>query len=87
MKHQGEDQPGAEGFSFEEAIQGLQEAVEQLESGDLSLDQALAAFERGVKLARRCSAYLDQAELRVRELAPEEDLGGDLVEDARSEVT
>ena len=72
MKHQGEDQPCGEEITFEEAIHGLQEAVEQLEAGELTLDQALEAFERGVHLARCCSAYLDQAELRVRELAPEE---------------
>jgi exodeoxyribonuclease VII small subunit len=39
-----------------------------MEQGDLSLDDSLAAFERGVALYRNCQGALDQAELRVRKL-------------------
>ena len=55
-------------MSFEQVFEALKEAVNQLEGGDLPLDQSLEAFERGMRLAQRCSEYLDQAELRVREL-------------------
>ena len=43
--------------------------VQRMEKGDLSLDESLAAYERGVGLYRRCQAALEQAELRVRLLA------------------
>lgn len=55
-------------MSFEEAFRALQEAVDALESGTLPLEQALAVFERGMALARRCAEHLEQAELRVRQL-------------------
>ncbi|NLE77522.1 MAG: exodeoxyribonuclease VII small subunit [Chloroflexi bacterium] len=58
----------AAALSFDEALQALQEAVDRLEGGELPLERALEIFEEGTKLARECSAYLDQAELRIREL-------------------
>ena len=42
----------------------------QLEAGDLTLDQAMALFERGTALATQCNAQLDAAELRVQQLVP-----------------
>lgn len=62
--------PGS--MTFEQAFQELETTVTQLESGNLSLEQALAVFERGQALAARCSALLDQAELRLKQLAPDE---------------
>jgi exodeoxyribonuclease VII small subunit len=59
-----------ENLSFEEAFTELEEVVQQLEAGDLTLDQAMALFERGMALAAHCNARLDTAELRVRELNP-----------------
>ncbi len=53
-------------ISFEEALQQLQSVVERLESGQLSLDDALAQFEHGIKLSRQCSQLLDQAETKVK---------------------
>ena len=61
-----------ENLNFEEAFGELEEVVQQLEAGDLTLDQSMALFERGVALAARCNAQLDAAELRVRQLAPAE---------------
>ena len=61
-----------ENLSFEEAFAELEEVVQQLEAGDLTLDQSMALFERGVALATRCNAQLDAAELRVRQLVPAE---------------
>lgn len=57
----------AEGF--EGALQALESHVRRLEGGDVSLDEALALYERGVDLARRCHAHLDRAEQRVAALA------------------
>jgi exodeoxyribonuclease VII small subunit len=51
--------------SFEEALAELEGVVSQLEVGDMPLEQALVAFESGVKLSRRCAATLDAAERRI----------------------
>jgi exodeoxyribonuclease VII small subunit len=53
---------------FEAALASLEAVVARLESGELELEQALAAFEEGVALARRCSSSLEAAELRIRRL-------------------
>jgi len=53
-------------LSFEQALDGLTGLVEKLESGELPLEESVAAFEQGVKLSRRCEALLDQAEQRLQ---------------------
>jgi exodeoxyribonuclease VII small subunit len=58
-----------EELSFEEAFRDLEETVQRLEAGDLTLEESIALFERGQALAQHCSAALDQAELRVSQLA------------------
>jgi len=55
-------------LSFEQALAGLTELVEKLESGELPLEESVAAFEEGVKLSRRCEALLDQADQRLQVL-------------------
>ncbi len=55
-------------LSFEQALAGLSELVEKLESGALPLEESVAAFEQGVKLSRRCEALLDQADQRLKVL-------------------
>jgi len=60
---------------FEASLTQLDEIVATLEDGRLPLDDALALFERGVRLARRCQAQLDNAELRVERLRVESGLG------------
>jgi len=57
-----------EQLGFEQALQRLTALVEKLESGRLSLEESVAAFEEGVKLTRRCEALLDQAEQRLQVL-------------------
>jgi len=56
---------------FEEALAKLEEVVDRLESGDLELEASLVAFERGVRLSRRCASELDAAEQRVEILMRE----------------
>ena len=52
-------------MSFEEALQKLETSVQQLESGDLSLEQSLEIFEQGVKMSRLCSQKLEESEKKV----------------------
>lgn len=55
-------------LTFEEAMAELDELVSRMEDGELSLDDSLKAFERGVMLTRKCQEALSQAELRVKTL-------------------
>lgn len=52
-------------FNFEKALGELNTLVEQLETGKLSLEQSLAAFEQGIKLTRECQQALTKAEQKV----------------------
>jgi exodeoxyribonuclease VII small subunit len=54
---------------FEEAFGELEATVQRLEAGDLTLDEAIALYQRGTHLAQRCSAALDAAELQIEQLA------------------
>jgi exodeoxyribonuclease VII small subunit len=56
--------------SFEQLYGELEATIEKLEAGNLSLDESLALYERGMELAKQCSALLDRAELKIQELAP-----------------
>jgi exodeoxyribonuclease VII small subunit len=58
-----------EKFSFEEAYRELETTVQRLEAGDLTLEEAIALYERGMRLARHCGDALDAAELQVQQLA------------------
>lgn len=55
-------------LTFEQAFGQLEEVVQQLESGELSLEQSLALFEKGIRLARLCESKLDGAEQKVSQL-------------------
>ncbi|MFC3023066.1 exodeoxyribonuclease VII small subunit [Vibrio zhugei] len=54
-----------ENMSFEDTISELDQLVDQLENGELALDDALKKFERGIALARSGQTKLDSAEQRV----------------------
>ena len=68
-----------EEMTYELALEELEQIVGSLESGKMPLDEALKLFERGQALADRCSALLEQAELRLRQLVPGE--GGEYREE------
>ena len=55
-------------LSFEEALTELETIVRRLETGDLLLEESLALFEQGQRLARHCSRQLEAASLRVEQL-------------------
>ena len=53
---------------FESAMKELEALVQQMERGDLRLEESLQVFERGVALAQQCRKSLDVAELKVQNL-------------------
>ena len=61
--------------SFEEAMALLDESVERLESGNLTLEESLLVFERGIAASRACGRMLDQTRKRVQVLI--EKVGGE----------
>ena len=64
-----------ERLDFETAIQGLEKIVDELESGELSLEDSIKAFEKGIELSKLCRQKLEKAEGRVKKLL--EKSGGD----------
>ena len=54
---------------FEQSLHALETLVGTMEAGDMSLEESLAAYERGVGLYRHCQQALERAELRVRQLS------------------
>jgi exodeoxyribonuclease VII small subunit len=69
-------------LSFEEALSQLQQHVLDLESGTLSLDETIGAFRNATELATTCQRMIDEAELRITQLAEagEEDISAGDVE-------
>ena len=65
-------------FNLEKSLQDLEELVEELEAGDLPLEQAMKKFETGIKLTRGCQAALKDAEQKVEILL--QSAGGDQLE-------
>ena len=58
--------PKAKKIDFEASLGQLEQLVEQMEDGELSLEESLKAFEQGVKLTRECQQALKQAEQKVQ---------------------
>lgn len=53
-------------LNFEESLQSLEKLVNELEKGDLSLEDSLKSFEEGIALTRHCQAALQEAEQKVQ---------------------
>ena len=60
-------------MKFEEAMVQLEETVKKLESGDVSLEEAMELFEKGVGLSKTCQKLLSEAQLKVTKLIAETD--------------
>lgn len=58
---------------FEEALEELEKVVEQLESGELSLEGSLAAFEEGVRLVKYCNQKLTEVERKIELLVKDKE--------------
>ncbi|OGO41561.1 MAG: exodeoxyribonuclease VII small subunit [Chloroflexi bacterium RBG_16_58_14] len=61
-----------EELTYEQAREELESIVASLETEKHSLDEAMALFERGLALTKRCTALLDQAELKIQQISGEE---------------
>lgn len=57
-----------ETLSFEDGYDRLEQVIQRLETGELSLEESKALFEEGMQLAKHCGHKLDDAELRVIQL-------------------
>jgi len=55
--------------SFEKNLRRLEEIVDQLESGEKSLDEVVTMFEEGIQLSTSCMEFLDKTELRLKKLS------------------
>lgn len=61
------DNPGSNKIAeFEDSLDELEKLVARMEGGDLSLDESLHSFERGIALYRSCQSALEEAQLRVK---------------------
>ena len=61
----------AEGLSFEEGMERVEEIIEQIESGEIGLEASIEAFEKASALLGRCEQVLERAKQRVIELTPD----------------
>ena len=59
-------------FNFEQALENLEDLVTAMEEGELSLEESLQAFEKGIKLTRECQSALKKAEQKVQVLINED---------------
>ena len=57
--------------TYESAIEELEAIIEQIESGDIGLEQSIRRYERGAELLKHCRSILDQAEQRITRLDAE----------------
>ncbi|WP_303782458.1 exodeoxyribonuclease VII small subunit [Sandarakinorhabdus limnophila] len=62
------DKPAAPQPSFEDALRELEDIVRKLESGDLSLDDSIALYERGQSLKSLCETRLNDARMRIEQI-------------------
>ncbi len=69
----------AEKKTFEDSVAELEKIVAQLEGGDVTLDESLTLFERGIKLSKSCQKMLDEAEKKVSILMTTDD--GEIVKE------
>lgn len=71
-KENGESQDSS--VDFEKSLSQLEKLVEEMESGELTLEESLLAFEKGVALARNCKEALSRAEERIAQLIEDNSL-------------
>ncbi len=67
-------------MDFEKKLNRLEEIVQKMEKGELSLDESLKLFEEGVKLSRDCHGQLTTAEAQVKKLVSVDDKGNAVTE-------
>jgi len=67
-------------FAFEEAFKKLEDIVDQLESGQETLEKSLELFEEGIKLSGICRAKLDNADQKIKKLIKKTDDSFELID-------
>ncbi|KAF0110137.1 MAG: xseB [Rhodospirillaceae bacterium] len=72
--------PDIAAMAFEDALTALEEIVRQLEGGRIRLEEAVAAYERGVALKRHCESRLQEARGKVERITTDGQIGTTLVE-------
>lgn len=60
-------------LNFEKQLKELEDIVTSMEKGDLTLEESLKAYEKGVQLTRKCQTALDEAQQRIDILVERED--------------
>ena len=68
---------------FEQSVEQLERIIEQVESGQVSLEESLSRYEQGMKLVQHCRSILERAETRIKELTV--DASGELTEAGEAE--
>jgi len=68
-----DDQKAATSINFEESINALEDLVNALENGDLSLEESLSTFEKGIRLTKECQQQLTTAEQKIALLTGDDD--------------
>jgi len=62
-----------EKVNFEESMQNLENIVQELEKGELNLEDSIKKFEEGIKLSKKCNEILEEAEKKITILINKED--------------
>ena len=73
-----------EGKPFEAMMKRLEELVEKLEGGNLTLEESIRSFEEGMSLVKDCSTVLQEADLRIQKLTAAADKAGVTAERGRA---
>jgi exodeoxyribonuclease VII small subunit len=55
-------------FKFEKALARIEQIVDQMESGEIELDQALALYQEGMELMARCQATLEETQNKIKKI-------------------
>lgn len=74
-------------LSFEQALEHLEYIVSQMEKGELTLEESLSFFEKGIRLSRYCSTKLQETEDRVKILLEDNDSGELILEDFEENIS
>ena len=74
-------------MDFEKKLSRLEEIVQEMEKGELTLENSLKLFEEGVKLSRECQSELTKAEAQVKKLISVDEAGNAVTEPFKSEDT
>ncbi len=64
-------------LTFEQAFERLEKITQEIERGEIGLEESINRYEQGMKLVTRCRKILGKAELRIQKLVPKSDAGLD----------